>query len=643
MNAAVRKLRQALGDSAEQPRYIETVPKRGYRLIANLECQPAKPPELSTPGRLPSRRKIVTGTAAAALIAVVGVIGFYPVPKTPLPSWQPVPLTTFPGFEANPALSPDGDSVAFTWNGEKQDNFDIYVMPLRAGAPARLTMHPADDVNPVWSPDGRKLAFLRRLGLYGAELLVIPAGGGPEHKLGEIQNGALSELPLRSSLLAWSRDNRWVAASHAESGEPSGIYLYSMTGEKRRLTAPLRNARGDEMPAFSPDGRTLAFCRLSGFSTSDIYLLPLRADLGPAGEPRRLTSANRWSANPAWVEGGRSILYIFGESTGDTRRELRLIDVTGTHEPQKITPPHDDVWEISLGRHLVYSRRSRDTNVWRADLRTAGDSLSKTERLISSTRSDELARYSPDNTKISFQSSRSGSPEIWIANADGSHPVQMTSFGGPLVGSMDWSPDGQWIAFHARPEGQADLFAIPAAGGPAKRLTSDPADDANPRYSHDGRWIYFTSVRSGQAETWRMPADGGEARQITTGGAAYAVDSVDGREIFYVPQKPGYVNEIWKAPVEGGQPVRLIGPTQAWPFGFAVTQNGVYYDAPPHSGNQRYIRFFSFLTGQSRPIAVTDRPFDFGMSVSPDGRYLLFDQFDELGSDLMLVENFRLR
>jgi Tol biopolymer transport system component len=576
-------------------------------------------------------------------MAVAAAASFYFVVEKGAPAWQPVPLTTFPGYEANPALSPAGNSVAFSWNGEKKDNFDIYVMPLPSGTPVRLTSDAADDMNPVWSPDGGSIAFLRRVGASRAELLVVPTTGGPEHNFGEIQNHFLSDSPfVRSPSLAWSPDVRWVAVAHREPGDScEAIYLFSITGEKQKLTAPVEPNSCDAMPAFSHDGRSLAFCRLAGWSTSDIYSLRLQADLKPVGEPLRLTADNRWAVNPIWAEGGGSILYVFGEANGGSRRELRIIDASGAQASRRVMFLHDDVSQISAGRHLVYSRKVEDTNIWRANLSPAAGRPIKPELLISSTRMDEMPAYSPDGRQISFESSRSGSREIWVANADGSHPVRMTSFGGPMVGHMNWSPDGQWIVFHARPEGQADLFVIPAAGGQPRRLTRDPADDSLPGYSHDGRWIYFVSFRSGQSEIWRIRADGNDPRQVTTSGGTLPIESADGRKIYYI--QPGLRTEIWESPVEGGKPVRVIGSTHMWPFGFAVTAEGLYYDAPPHSGDQRYIRFFSFATGQSSPVAVTNRPFFLGMSVSPDGKHLLFDQYDELGSDLMLVENFRVK
>jgi hypothetical protein len=219
----------------------------------------------------------------------------------------------------------------------------------------------------------------------------------------------------------------------------------------------------------------------------------------------------------------------------------------------------------------------------------------------------------------------------------------MTFFGGPLVGFMNWSPDGQWIVFHARPEGQADLFVIPAAGGQPRRLTRHPADDCLPSYSHDGRWIYFQSMRSGQSQVWRMPAEGGEATQITISGGDMPIESLDGTGLYYLRWRGVTECAIWKVPIEGGHPVRIAGPLHPpWPSAYAVTRDGIYYTAPPHSGDQRFIRFYSFASRQTRPIAVTNRPLGLGITISPDGRQLVFDQTDHVDSDLVLIENFRL-
>ncbi|MBK5291447.1 MAG: PD40 domain-containing protein [Acidobacteriia bacterium] len=632
LNVCIRQVRAVLGDEADSPRFIETIPRHGYRFLV---------PVTGNGAPTPARRVWPWMTLTAAALAAFGVAAWSLWPPSAPPAWRAVPLTSYTGLERDPALSPDGNQVAFTWNSEKQDNFDIYIKLIGGGAPLRLTTHPAQDASPAWSPDGRTIAFLRWLGSDRAELLLIPALGGPEHKLTETRSG------FQLASLAWTPDGRWLAVSHREGEDlAEGLFLVSaQTGEKRRLTGPPRGIRGDCTPSFSPDGRKLAFSRYRGITASEVYLLPLSAGLEPAGSARRLTSDDRLARNPVWTREGRHILYVTG---GDSaRRELRMIAVSGSQTAERVASVEDDIFHFSLGRHLVYSRSTGDSNIWRAEIPPPGGPPSVPRMFSSSTRPDLQPRYSPDGKKIAFGSFRSGTREIWIAEADGSGPVQLTSFGGPLVGFMNWSPDGRRLVFHARPEGQADLFEIPASGGAPKRLTAHPSDDVLPSYSRDGRWIYFASLRSGREEIWKMPAGPGgrpgDALQMTRAGGWMPLESPDGKTLYYssVTGEMG----IWKVPVQGGEEERVTGPT-SWQigfFGFAVTAEGIYYTAAPDARNRNFVRFHSFATGQSQPVVAAEGRFGLGLSVSPDGRFVLFTQVDPPGSDLMLIENFAAR
>ena len=157
--------------------------------------------------------------AWAALLPVLLVAGFFawrawraPESTEPL---RAVPLTTLPGVHRYPSFSPDGNHVAFTWNGPKQDNPDIYVQQIGAGSPLRLTTDPGNDYNPVWSPDGRSIAFLRSQSEAGkSELRLIPPLGGPERKLAEIRvrevlRHSRRTLPgVRTATVWWSRTPR---------------------------------------------------------------------------------------------------------------------------------------------------------------------------------------------------------------------------------------------------------------------------------------------------------------------------------------------------------------------------------------------------------------------------------------------------
>jgi eukaryotic-like serine/threonine-protein kinase len=579
----------------------------------------------------------------ALLAALGGVLWWYFRGEALPPIGRPLPLTTYPGFEINPALSSDGKQVAFTWNGTKQDNFDIYLKLVGSNSPhLQLTKNPAEDFSPAWSPNGSIIAFLRRLDSDRNELLLISPLGGLERKLAETVI-VDDRNTRRRPALAWSPDGRWLAVSHREDGDlGEALFLVSaQTGAKRRLTRLPVTSVGDFAPTFSPDGRTLLFSRFSGTGANEqMHLLSLSADFEPVGEARRLKTDERFVRSPVWTLDGRHVLYLAAPDAGPHEQtELRMIAASGSGRSERVLLLEGEINEMSLGRHLVYTQGGAEIDIWRAEVPPPGGQTSHTQLLISSTRVDELPRYSPDGKKIAFSSTRSGAQEIWIADADGSNPAPLTSFGGPMNGPTGWSPDSQRVVFHARPEGQADIFTIPAAGGAPKRLTINPSDDVGPSYSRDGRWIYFGSSRSGQMEIWKMPAEGGDAVRLTSTSGRLPIESHDGRTLYFRHHNPE--KGIWKMPVEGGEAAQVTGPVNY--FAFDVGREGIFYSPAPDSSQKGSLRFFSFATGKSRTVVVTDRPIDGWISLSPDQRFLLFAQRSRIDYDLMLIENFVVR
>ena len=301
-----------------------------------------------------NRRKplALVGGLFACLAAVVFAVwlwrSFRKLDESPM---RAVPLTTYPGHERSPTFSPDGNQVAFSWNGERLDNFDIYVKLIGAGRPLRLTTDQAEDSGPAWSPDGRWIAFLRDLGEGRAAVLLVPPIGGPERKLAEVYKPWFSfGFPL-----TWSpKGDSLVVVDRESDSEPYGLFVLSTeSGEKRRLTAPPALTRGDGGPAFSPDGRTIAFVRTVGFGLADLYLLPVGEGLRALGEPKRLTSGRRQVNNPAWAPEGREVIYsvgFLGFGLFDISNLWRVA-ATGTGQPQPLT-----VGENGFG--LCISRQS---------------------------------------------------------------------------------------------------------------------------------------------------------------------------------------------------------------------------------------------------------------------------------------------
>jgi len=585
---------------------------------------------------MPARRLIrpaVFLAFAVAVVALVGLIAHRFSSESPAPALRIVPVTSFQGFELQPALSPEGNQVAFVWNQEKGDLGDIWIKLVDAGTPFQLTKGPANDTNPAWSPDGRQVAFLRQfaesVGVY-----VIPALGGPEVKLGE----AYPKDDCRS--LDWSPDGKFLAVTdrkedRKEPWEPSSIYLISKeTGERRRLTTPPPQSRGDGGLAFSPDGKTLAFTRTAAMGSDEIYLAPVGG-----GEAKLLTSDNRWIRGLDWTADGREI--VFSSNRGRTFG-LWSIPVSGG-APKPFVTVGQDAFYPAIARvqnHLVYVRVSQDSNLWRTEVKSSTGSGNPPIPLIASTELDSSPQYSPDGKKIVFSSKRSGSSEIWVCNSDGSTPIQLTGFGGAGVGTPRWSVDGSRIVFDSTQAGQSDIYAINSEGGMPQRLTEDAAEDIRPSWSRDGRWIYFGSNRSGDWQIWKFPAAGGQAAQVTKQGGREAIESPDGRFVYYFKGGSGSYG-IWRIPVEGGEEALVLD--QAFQGKWAILDHGIYF-AKQQAKIGPAIQFFSFATRQVTQVAVLEKPLIQGppaLAVSPDGRWLLYAQLDQSGSDVMLVENFR--
>jgi Tol biopolymer transport system component/tRNA A-37 threonylcarbamoyl transferase component Bud32 len=591
-------------------------------------------------------RRARAGWALAALAAVVGVaaLGLWlrrREPPAPPPPLVAVPLTSTPGFEVQPSFSPDGNEVAFAWDGEKQDNFDIYRRLIGTGEPLRLTRDPAWDVSPAWSPDGRTIAFVREPDEGPAGVYLVPALGGAERRVADVAGGLVVDFFY--SGLAWTPDGRWLVVADEPTGEPAGLFLLSLeSGEKRRLTSAPRGTV-DRDPALSPDGRMLTVSRQIELARGDVYVQRLGPDLAPEGTPRRLTFDDG-AASPVWTPDGRDILYSQGSWLSERQTwRLTVSSAEGTPPTRRPEPFGTDATNLAVSpaaRRLAFSRRQHDRNLYRVELHGPGGPAGEPERLLSSTRLEHIAEYSPKGDAIAFVSHRSGSQEIWLADADGSNPRQMTSMGGPVTSNPRWSPDGSQIVFDSRREGSADLYLVGAGGGAPRRLTSDAGYEGEARWSRDGRWIYFHSWRTGPNEVWKMPTGGGESIQVTRNGGRNAFESPDGKWLYYAKGPQGAV-ELWRAPLAGGDEVRVLEHLSDG-HNYVVATRGVYFleavpgNSWPRTGSLRYLDLSSGrLTILRKVLKVS-----LGLTLSPDGRFLIYAQDDTLGADLLLVDDF---
>jgi Tol biopolymer transport system component len=555
------------------------------------------------------------------------------------------PLTTYPGSEITPSFSPDGDRVAFSWDGESQDNFDIYIKQIDVETPIRLTTDPRPDLSPAWSPDGRSIAFVRMTPNGRAEVLLTSSFvGGSEQKIADISTSVPLPTYLRARLISWSPDGKWLVVPDGQSSQsPIGLMLLNVaSGEKRKLTRPMHDTDLD--PALSPDMTRLAFTRYSTVSSSDLYLLELSRDLTPHGEPVRLEFRHRLAVSPVWAPAGRAILFARRPTAGSPALwQMRLAG--GRHtEPLPVTTDNAEALVASSkGNRLIYTRLVENDTIWGIEALGSRISLSQektTRPWITSTSQEITPQFSPDGQLIAFQSGRSGYGEIWISNRDGSHRHQLTRLKGQIAGFPDWSPDGKKIVFHSRQPSEAMLYVVDVDGGRTRHLDTGPDGEAyTPCWSRDGKWIYFSSRRSGEDEIWKVAAEGGSPVRITSGGGWIPSESVDGKTLFY--GGGAYDGIVRRIPTSGGEEEQVLSDVAGSGAAFTVTGTGIYFIKLTKGEAKQKLAFFDFATERITLLADIPQPAVLNITISADERILLYSRREQYGSDLMLVENFR--
>ena len=658
LNSGVKKLRQALSDDAETPRFVETVPRRGYRFIAPVQSGPgngasgAVAESVLTANPLQVNRgedgassaniallfrhwklaaAVLTGfLLALALGAWFGVFrGSTPAVSSPV--WL-VPLMNTPGGSSEPSFSPDGNEIAFAWNGEKNDHYrvDIYVKQIGTQNSVQITQNFGFNVLPAWSPDGRYIAFVHSARQEKPGFYIVPALGGTPRKLIDLRD----EHPPCKPILSWSADGkRLVYSDKSSANEPCAIYALSIdTLTTQRVSSPPVPSVGDYDGHFSPDGRSIAFVRDTK-DVQDIYLMP-----SAGGEARRLTFDDRLLGGIAWMPDSKEIL--FSSNRGGAGWGLWRIPVAGGSPQRAAVGDRAQMPVVSLKEHrLAYADQSWNENIWRIPI-GLDHHAGKPEKLIYSTLQEEGPQYSPDGKYIVFQSTRSGSFEIWRCDTDGSHLAQLTSFNGPLTGTPRWSPDSRYISFDTRLTPHPNIYVISAEGGPPRRFKDDNSDDGVASWSGDGKWLYFASDRTGLWQVWKMRVEGGPAVQITKNGGFAAFESPDHAFLYYTKyDSPG----IFRVPVSGGPEVKILDdpPRTGWGY-FGVVADGIYFAAPEQQ--RAAIKFFDFRSRKISDVAYWEKqPFAGapGMAVSHDGRWILYVQLDEARNNLMLADNFR--
>lgn len=551
------------------------------------------------------------------------------------------PMTGERGVESNPSFSPDGTKVAYVWWKEDDDYSDIFVRSLISDESLRITSTPITGEGPVvWSPDGNWLAYF---GLRDGKrwIIVSPATGGREKKIANVNSFPFDMLP---HLLSWAPDSQTLLFPDYVPGENFvAIHAASTaSGERWRVTHP--DAGGvDTSPSVSADGTRLAFLRSATANlTGRIHIAPVSNSLHTIGVAAPLSQEPRSAAGLMWVGREHRLVYAFTRFSMGTPGLWSVR--TDRREGPRLIFPFPPSYSVTAtmsadGQRIAFASYIGNRGFTRLDFPADPSRESVLHGLIGSAAGDQNPNLSPTGDRIAYGSSRSGHPEVWISKTDGSQPIRLTQFGGPLTGTPRWSPDETQIAFDSAANFNSDIWIVNSEGGQPRRLTTEPSAEFNPSWSVDGNSIYFTSNRTGRHEIWKAPAAGGAAVQITRNEGFGGFESPDGKYFYYGTK---YIYPaLRRVPVNGGAEETLV-PRIRYIHDLRVGRSGVYFLAdcrPCQSLKQAWeLQRYTFSTGELDVLARFRARMSMGLAISPDETWALVNVWERTTVNIILVE-----
>lgn len=534
-------------------------------LLRKIESGSHSAATLPPPVRTRRRNIALVIVASSAVLIAIALRGFLGGRDGGGLRGVPRRLTSAPGTESQPALSPDGTLVAFT-SDEKGDS-DIWLIDARGGTPLRLTDDPAEDRSPAWFPDGRRVVFASaRLGTPSV-WETSRLGGAPSLLLPNAEDPAISP------------DGRRIAFSRADATGQSRIAVAPVDDPSKAmfLTHDDDGVYWHTAPSWSPDGSTLCY---NDFR--DVWRVSAEG-----GAARRLTTDDAVSIGCRWSSDGRYVYHSSGRQ--GTQALWRVAADAGDVERLTIGTGPEVEPSVSLdGSRFAYSTHEEDTDVVILDTRTGG------RVRLSSVRMEDPPDIARDGSSVVFSSNREGTSDLWVqplASGRASGPPRRLTRQPGTAGTARYSPDGRWIAYLRTRDAQRDVWAVSSDGGTPWKVTDHPAIDHHPAWSPDGRRLVFSSDRDGRDHLWVIPmADGqpaGPESRLTSGATfdVLADWSPDGRSIAYVGCTAAGC-DAWVVAADGGSAPRKIlgGPrvVQArWePSGRSLLVSGSWEGGP---------------------------------------------------------------
>ncbi len=613
LSRAIAQLRKVLADDAKDARYIETVPTRGYRFIADLvvaengDAQPVVssrvepvvlPPKASassspavSAAQQPERsranlRRYAMGTATAVVLVclVIAVVLLVRRPSSRLLQGDGseylqiasnTQITTAQGLSFYPTFSPDGTSMAYS--AERGKGFEIFVRQLQPGGQeVEITSDGGQNMQPAWSPDGKLIAFHSR---QRGGIWLVPALGGTTRQVTEF-----------GSHPAWSHDGQSLAfqagalddfsADSTGANPPSTLWVIRLDGgSPHPLTKQGYPEGGHGSPSWSPDGKHIVFV-VSLYGGS--WLWAVGSD--GSGEVR-LADRSSGYFDPVYSPDGKSVLYgAIAPGVNYGLWQVRVSPYTSAPLGESVEINNSGGTRIKNlafsadGKRLLYAAIGLTGSLASLPIGKSGEPAGEPVALTTDVGCRSiLPAFSPDGSRIAFDSCRGrpGLPQqVWLMNADGSHNQQLTP--GPTSSSYPaWYPDGRRIFFKLG----NNLFSIDPETRQQKLVMELDRNFGSLRPSPDGRQFVTDLSMGGVFNLWLVDAVTSRAKQLTSGKelCSYPVWSPDGKYIAAEVQQGEDIG-IAILPSTGG-PLTELTPyhSQQWIYSWSPDSDKIIY------------------------------------------------------------------
>ena len=638
LNNVISSLRMAFGDSGKNQLYIETIPRLGYRLVAEVRATPVVERDRASENSAQARPQLLMIAAAIGVIVAVTVGVIFQLRSAPpvetMSASDMRPLTSFAGVERDPQFSPDDSQVAFVHKG------DIFLVTTATGAEEQITNSVEQEFAPVWSPTGDRLAFLR-MASNSCEIVAVTIASRSTRKMGDC-------APESYPALTWHPSGRWIG--YSERSSDTNAFNFVLFDIKTGVRTGLPVSSGDGTVSnyhsfqFSPNGDKVAF--IQDQSGQEEIMVIVFDDGGEnsaiAGEsappylgeviatPMRAEQINgvAWRSNVSLIAslGERYRAALWRYSLGDIALQKIFA--------QSNNPIFPDV--SSDGDRIVFADAQFDMDVWIATSTNEGDFQHR--KLLDSTQLDVFPSFSPDGSRIAFVSSRSGHPEIWLANNEGVNLRQLTSFKADVT-MPRWSATGDMIATSVSDAGQYDLWSVSPADGSELRLTNTPFNEVAMDWRGDGEALAFIGDSAGNSSIIELTIATGDIDSLAPGTGLHA-QYRDGEGYVYF-KKPG-VGGLWRYAREKASTTLVVDdPSFRDPNAWALKDDGIYYTVRQENGDA-VVRFQSFGNNAGTDYATIKAaaPFHhFSISVFEKDvdRRLLYSKTDVLEADITIA------